>query len=87
MTVTVPPVKSPSFSTADGPALQRSRGEKVLTTKSVNPAVKAAAYAVRGEIALKADDLQHRLQAGENLGFDHVVNCNIGASLCLCLLG
>ncbi|ODQ56014.1 PLP-dependent transferase [Saitoella complicata NRRL Y-17804] len=49
-----------------------------LNADMVNPHVRAAEYAVRGELAIKAEDLRDRLEAGEKLPFDHVINANIG---------
>ena len=45
-----------------------------------------AEYAVRGEIALLAEDLRaktHDPKQKEKLPFDEVVSCNIGASIAL----
>ena len=45
---------------------------------SVNPAVLAAEYAVRGPIVQKAQQLERDLASGAKLPFDKVVYCNIG---------
>lgn len=58
----------------------------VLTLGSINPAVREAQYAVRGELAVRAQHYAERLAksraAGKNdndgLPFDSVVYCNIG---------
>ena len=50
----------------------------VLTTKSINPSVLEVEYAVRGELALKADKYTHALADGDKLPFDKVVTANIG---------
>ncbi|KAG0140471.1 hypothetical protein CROQUDRAFT_357155 [Cronartium quercuum f. sp. fusiforme G11] len=53
-----------------------------LSIDNINPAVVEAQYAVRGEIALKAEELRAKLasdpKAKHELGFDSVINCNIG---------
>jgi alanine transaminase len=69
---------SVTLSTVNGPTHHREAGQKVLTSKSINAAVKKAEYAVRGEIALKAEELKQKIEMGEGLAFDQVVNCNIG---------
>lgn len=56
---------------------------KILTKATCNPAVIAAQYAVRGEIALRAEALRAKLEKGgedaaKELGFSAIVNCNIG---------
>lgn len=53
----------------------------VLTSTTINQAVVKAQYAVRGEIALRAESLRTRLAQGEQLRFDKVVSCNIGKSI------
>ncbi|BEJ17528.1 hypothetical protein CspHIS471_0609290 [Cutaneotrichosporon sp. HIS471] len=53
----------------------------VLTLETINPAVLDVQYAVRGELALKADKYMHELDTpggGKNLPFDKVVTANIG---------
>ena len=49
-----------------------------LTTADLNPAVLNVQYAVRGELAIKAEDLRNRLEAGHQLPFSRVINSNIG---------
>jgi hypothetical protein len=49
-----------------------------LTTTDLNPAVLNVQYAVRGELAIKAEDLRNKLEAGEQLPFNRVINSNIG---------
>lgn len=54
---------------------------KALTEKTINPAVLEVEYAVRGELAVKADKYQHQLaDEGKDckLPFDKVVTANIG---------
>ena len=54
--------------------------KKVLTLETINPAVKAAKYAVRGELAIRANQLTEQLKKdgqGE-LPFKDVVRCEIG---------
>jgi hypothetical protein len=45
----------------------------------VNPRLERAEYAVRGELALRAEELIQQKQDNPNsLPFDKVINCNIG---------
>lgn len=54
----------------------------MISVKDLNPAIIKAQYAVRGRIALKAEQLRATLQsnpdAKNQLGFDSIINCNIG---------
>ncbi|KAF1850082.1 alanine aminotransferase 2 [Cucurbitaria berberidis CBS 394.84] len=54
--------------------------KKVLNLDSINPRVKAAKYAVRGELAVRSEEYRARLAKGEgkDLPFDTVVAANIG---------
>jgi len=52
--------------------------EKQLTLSTINPHVRSARYAVRGELLIKAEELQSRLKSGDKLPFDEIVFCNIG---------
>lgn len=57
----------------------RMTHKKALTLESINPAVLDVQYAVRGELALKADKYVHQLEDGDkSLPFDKVVTANIG---------
>jgi alanine transaminase len=69
---TTPRIMSPSQSNGSAP--------KGLTRDNINPAVLEVSYAVRGELALKADKYMHQLEDGEGgeLPFDRVVTANIG---------
>ena len=49
-----------------------------LTVADLNPAVLNVQYAVRGELAIKAEDLRNKLEAGHQLPFKRVINSNIG---------
>lgn len=50
-----------------------------LCLDNINPHVKAAKYAVRGELAVKAEDYRVRLAQGDkSLPFDSVIFANIG---------
>ncbi|KAL1866246.1 hypothetical protein VTK73DRAFT_4835 [Phialemonium thermophilum] len=50
-----------------------------LTIDNINPHVKAARYAVRGELAVKSEEFRARLARGDkDLPFDKVVSANIG---------
>jgi alanine transaminase len=61
--------------------LRSSPSERVVTKDTINPAVIAAEYAVRGEIALRAEELREECSTDEGkkkLGFNEVISCNIG---------
>lgn len=49
-----------------------------LDIDACNPKVIAAEYAVRGAIAIKAQDYKKQLANGQKLPFDKVLACNIG---------
>lgn len=54
---------------------------KVLTNDSINNYVKNVEYAVRGRIAIRAEEIRDDLAKGSETNkyaFDTVVNCNIG---------
>lgn len=59
----------------------RKPEERVLTQETINPAVIEAEYAVRGEIAIRAEELREMCATEEGrkkLGFNDVISCNIG---------
>lgn len=68
------------------PAMSAAPYQPVLTLDTINPAVREAQYAVRGELAVRAQTYAERLAraraAGQTdndgLPFDSVVYCNIG---------
>jgi alanine transaminase len=53
---------------------------KALTLDNINPHVKAAKYAVRGELAVRSEEYRAKLSKGEgkDLPFDSVIAANIG---------
>jgi hypothetical protein len=57
-----------------------SQRQPALTADNINPAVIKVEYAVRGELALKADKYMQQLSSGEgsDLPFKKVVTANIG---------
>lgn len=71
-------------------AANGSKRQPALTLDSINPAVLDVQYAVRGELALRAEDYMQKLASAEgsssssssgkaaNLPFDKVVTANIG---------
>jgi len=73
---------SSSKSTEPSPSSARSSpSDRVLTNDTVNPAVLRAEYAVRGEIAIRAEELREECSTqdgAKKLGFDKVISCNIG---------
>jgi alanine transaminase len=54
--------------------------QKVLHIGNINPHVKAAKYAVRGELAVRSEEYRAKLAKGEgkDLPFDTVIAANIG---------
>ncbi|KNE61914.1 hypothetical protein AMAG_07183 [Allomyces macrogynus ATCC 38327] len=61
-------------------ATMAPRKRKVFTYENLNPHVKQAEYAVRGELAIRAEALRKTLDSDQasTLSFDKIVNCNIG---------
>lgn len=49
-----------------------------LSANNINPKVKEAQYAVRGEIVARAKEIENDLKKGKKLPFDQVIYCNIG---------
>jgi alanine transaminase len=49
-----------------------------LNINNINPHVKEAKYAVRGELAIKSEEYRVKLAKGEKLPFDKVISANIG---------
>lgn len=53
--------------------------EKVLNINNVNPLIKNVEYAVRGKLAIRAEEIRTDLEAGKgHYSFSKVVSCNIG---------
>lgn len=66
-------------------SLPRTRGTRLahtmrsLTPADLNPAVQNVQYAVRGELAIKAEDLRAKLESkSHGLPFERIINSNIG---------
>lgn len=56
-----------------------SSSMRPLTLDSLNPALLKVEYAVRGELAIKAESLREKLKNKDNnLPFDKVISSNIG---------
>ncbi|KAF2647887.1 PLP-dependent transferase [Lophiostoma macrostomum CBS 122681] len=57
-----------------------SSPRKALTIDNINPHVKEAQYAVRGELAVRSEEYRAKLGKGEgkDLPFDSVISANIG---------
>ncbi|KAK9473541.1 pyridoxal phosphate-dependent transferase [Dipodascopsis tothii] len=56
-----------------------ARPKKALTIDNINPHLLEADYAVRGKLAIRAEELRDRLKAGDtSLPFTEVINSNIG---------
>ncbi len=50
-----------------------------FTVETINPSLLNVQYAVRGELAIKAEDYRNQLKDPEHgLPFDKVINSNIG---------
>lgn len=49
-----------------------------MTEDTLNPQIKEMAYAVRGEIVIKAGEHEAALARGEKRPFKQVISCNIG---------
>lgn len=81
---TVPSRRAPSLisarslSSTTSRKMARDPSFRAVTKKTMNPAVIKAEYAVRGAIAIRAEELRDDLDAGKKLPFDSVVSCNIG---------
>lgn len=57
----------------------QAESPRCLNIDNINPHIKAAKYAVRGELAVKAEEYRHRLTEGDkSLPFDSVIFANIG---------
>lgn len=53
---------------------------KPLTVSNLNPAILKVQYAVRGELAIKAEEIREKLESGDDHGlpFNRVISSNIG---------
>ncbi|KAI1628835.1 alanine transaminase [Exophiala viscosa] len=58
--------------------MSSSPGLRSLNINNINPHVKAAQYAVRGELAIKSEELRIKLKEDASLPFDSVISANIG---------
>ena len=54
------------------------RYSKVLTKNNINPHINEFQYAVRGPIAIRANQIVRDLEKGEKYPFDEIVQLNIG---------
>ncbi|CAG8502168.1 2564_t:CDS:2 [Dentiscutata erythropus] len=61
-------------------SMSESTYSKILTFETINPHIKNVEYAVRGELAIRAEEIKEELarNGSGRFGFDTVVNCNIG---------
>ena len=72
---------SSSSSVKSSGGARKSSSDRVLTKDTINPAVIKAEYAVRGEIAIRAEELREEcatVEGAKRLGFSEVISCNIG---------
>ncbi|KAJ7080967.1 alanine aminotransferase [Mycena belliarum] len=60
------------------PRILRLPTMRPLTLDAVNPQLLEVQYAVRGELAIKAETYRDQLKKGESLPFDRVISSNIG---------
>jgi alanine transaminase len=59
--------------------MSTTRRLRSLNINNINPHVKEAKYAVRGELAIKSEEYRVKLAKGDaNLPFDKVISANIG---------
>ena len=75
------PAMSKAISTNGFDSARHRPSERVLTLDTINPNVLKAEYAVRGEIAIRAEELREQCTSEDGrkkLGFDKVISCNIG---------
>ncbi|CAG8755812.1 2301_t:CDS:2, partial [Dentiscutata heterogama] len=61
-------------------SMSESTYSKILTFETINPHIKNVEYAVRGELAIRAEEIKEELarNGSGKFGFNTVVNCNIG---------
>ncbi|OZJ04312.1 hypothetical protein BZG36_03168 [Bifiguratus adelaidae] len=60
-------------------SVNNSPSTKILRYDNMNPHIRKLEYAVRGELAIRAEALREKLKKpGNDLPFDTIVNCNIG---------
>ncbi|KAI9472925.1 pyridoxal phosphate-dependent transferase [Zychaea mexicana] len=52
--------------------------KKVLTVDNINPHIRDMEYAVRGRLAIRAEEIRDELAQGRKFPFNTVVSCNIG---------
>ncbi|KAL1799495.1 hypothetical protein ACET3X_003532 [Alternaria dauci] len=71
---------TPPSHLAQSRSIMSKAPQKVLQIGNINPHVKAAKYAVRGELAVKSEEYRAKLAKGEgkDLPFDTVIAANIG---------
>jgi alanine transaminase len=67
-----------SLSEVNGSIQRAKTYNKSLTIETINPSVLAAQYAVRGELAIRANVLTEELKKGNQYPFKNVVHCEIG---------
>ena len=71
--------KSPIYPTSIPRGTRLAHSMRQLTPADLNPAVQNVQYAVRGELAIKAEDLRAKLESkSHSLPFEKIINSNIG---------
>ena len=58
--------------------LCRGFNKKVLTGETIGSHVKNAEYAVRGDVVIKASEMEEKMKAGFKFPFNEFTACNIG---------
>ncbi|GJJ69612.1 alanine transaminase [Entomortierella parvispora] len=76
--IKAPLLRKPLSTSAPAYKHANMTSSKILTSKNMNPQIKKAEYAVRGELAIRSEDLKNELAKGAKLPFKRVVGCNIG---------
>ena len=74
-----PLLSSPAILAPSRRLFSSSQAMRTLTADSLNPAIRNVEYAVRGELAIKAEQYRNQLkQPDHGLPFDRVISSNIG---------
>lgn len=74
-----PSALAPSFAPASRRTLHSTPAMRRLHVDQLNPSIKNVQYAVRGELAIKAEEHREKLKEDNHgLPFDAVVSSNIG---------
>ncbi|CAM0138256.1 alanine transaminase, variant 2 [Umbelopsis sp. WA50703] len=72
------PIPSTADSTKRTVQHDSNTRQKVIRLDNMNAHIRNVEYAVRGELAIKAETLKKQLNSNKSLPFETIVNCNIG---------